>query len=319
MSTVTGGIHRLRRRLVKPAYYYNRGQIGRRASARLSAPEGYAVVDLPWGHPLEVDVREQVGASIARQGIFELAMTEAAFRLVDQGDTVIDVGANLGYFTSVLSAATGPAGTVVAFEPHPDVRALLRRNVDRWSAEVPTSPTVTVREEAVSNRTGTARLAVGDEFSTNRGTASLELDGGDVRSVVEVPTLRLADALGDGPVGLLKVDVEGHELAVFEGAARLLSSGAIRDILFEDHDAPSSRTRLLKEQGFVVVGLTERLRGLQVRSADDPRARPLWDSPTYIATRDPERLTRRLAPAGWRCLRRRRNRPVTLPRQSPPE
>src|SRR3954465_296715 len=90
------------------------------------------VVRLPWGLPVEVDTGDAIGFSIVAGGVFDPCVTETLHRLIDPGDVVADVGANLGYMSSLAAARVGPEGRVLAFEPHPRAYELLERNVSRW-------------------------------------------------------------------------------------------------------------------------------------------------------------------------------------------
>lgn len=126
-------------------------------------------------------------------------------------DTTVDVGANLGLYTRALS---GLAARVHAFEPSPDMAAMLRRTSAR---------NVTVHEVALSDGEGSAVLRIpraGDHLT--HGLASLEPQAVaelDV-AVAEVARKRL-DSMIDEPVSFVKVDVEGHELSVLRGATAL--------------------------------------------------------------------------------------------------
>ena len=70
-------------------------------------------------------------------------------------------------------------------------------------------------------------------FGKNQGLATLEVTDGT--SSAEIETVTLDEIVEDCPVGLMKVDVEGHESSVFKGAEWLLSNHRIRDIIYEDH------------------------------------------------------------------------------------
>jgi hypothetical protein len=105
-------------------------------------------------------------------------------------------------------------------------------------------------------------------------------------------------------VGVLKLDVEGHEPAVLEGAAALLARRAIRDIVFEAHDRyPSPITEQLEAAGFTILLPEPRVRGLQLVPI---ASRPIdagWDSPNLLATTDPQRAHARSGRRGWWSLR----------------
>lgn len=70
------------------------------------------------GARLAVDRRDLIGSGIARTSSYELPVSEAMWRVAAQSRLAVDVGANVGYFTALLSAR---ARDVIAFEPHPAI------------------------------------------------------------------------------------------------------------------------------------------------------------------------------------------------------
>jgi FkbM family methyltransferase len=142
--------------------------------------------------------------------------------LVGQGDTVIDVGANMGYYTTYLARLVGDRGCVLSVEPVPGTLAILRYVVKRLGLG-----NVRVIDRAVSDarRSVTMEIPRFPDGERNifeaRIVAGAAADSESVR--VETTTL---DALAEGlDVALVKVDVEGHELPALRGAAGLLSGG----------------------------------------------------------------------------------------------
>ena len=137
------------------------------------------------------------------------------------------------------------------------------------------------------------------DFERNYGIASLDASGGTTS--YEVEKVRLDEVIAGRDVGVLKIDIEGHELAALQGARDSLAKGLIRDVVFEDHDPlPSPVSRMLESAGFAISGIEETLTRPLFVSGRAPRG---WDAPTYLATRDPERTQRLMQPRGWRCLR----------------
>ncbi len=292
------------RALNKPYYLLRPRQAIRRVRhVHRAPPEGLAIAPVPWGE-LEVIPSDVVGASIWRAGVFELVVSETIARLLEPGETAIDAGANIGYMTSLMASRVGKGGRVIAYEPHPDLSRILRGN----AARVPASCEVTVVESALSDHSGEGQLALGPQFEHNMGTASLASeDGGDSGPHVPVSLERLDDRLPDGTrVGLLKIDVEGHELSVLRGARHALAQRRIRDIVFEENLAlPTPVTRFLESAGYVLFGLDQRVFGPRLVAPREPRAKPLWEAPTFLATLDPDRARQRMARRGWRVLRAR--------------
>lgn len=141
-------------------------------------------------------------------------------RHVAPGELVLDIGARRGLFTAYLADLVGPDGIVEAFEPFPpNVAALRRLFIGRGQ--------VRVHAVALSDATRTATLAVPLEGRhPDTALGSLEpAPAGRPAVTVEVACRRLDDLLArrDRPVRFIKCDVEGHELAVFRGAAGVLA------------------------------------------------------------------------------------------------
>lgn len=286
-----------------------------RAAERRPGAKGSATIQgqtvLPWGLPIRYRPTERIGEAIHRAGIYDLCVCEAIWRLLDRGEWAVDVGANIGQMSSVMAAAVGPAGRVLAYEPHPQVFAELACNARLWE-DCPGAGCVRPIQRAVSSFTGTARLAEGEAFEHNRGTAALVPGGAAPGGVAhEVEVVRLDDVVGGAPaIGVMKIDVEGHELEVLRGAARLLARRRVRDILYEQLESASDVLGLLESHGYFVFRLHKQFWGPTAIPADQGlRPQECFEPLSCLATMRPERALQRLAPRGWRVLRPGR-RPV---------
>jgi len=136
--------------------------------------------------------------------------------LVDPERQAIDVGANIGRYTLPLSRR---AAHVHAFEPHPRLAAVLR-------ATFPSR--ATIYEAAASDRNGMTQLHIPlVDGREDQGIASVETGAFDDTfegsfGSLDVRTLTL-DSLSDCNIGFIKIDVEGHEMSVLQGAEKLLA------------------------------------------------------------------------------------------------
>jgi FkbM family methyltransferase len=268
------------------------------------------VVVLPWGLPLEVDTSELIGRLISYHGLFEIAVVETIFRLTDPADVFLDFGANIGYMSSAAVAAG--AKKVISFEPHPEVFRRLAKNMASWQElRDPTCDRFRACQMAISDKKGTATLSIPRRFSRNNGLSSLETgrDRDDYEEV-EVPTTTLTqvrEQLGE-PIGVLKMDVEGHELAVLLGSQDSLQNGSVRDIVFEDHQGMDSDvSRLLCKLGYSIFGLNKTPIGPVLLETAAAVARFLAfsdgsQSVNYLASRDPDRARKRMSGRGYRCM-----------------
>jgi FkbM family methyltransferase len=145
------------------------------------------------------------------------------------GDTVIDVGANLGVYSAYFARRVGRTGKVYAVEPLPQNISTIRRIV-----KIGKLPQINVIEGAASNKEGeivslsVPKLLTGEPIHTE---ASLHISSSEVGhgsryyEVAEIKVLsHTLDAIPcDGKVTLVKIDVEGAELLVLEGAQQLIS------------------------------------------------------------------------------------------------
>ena len=302
-------------RLVNRPYYIFRPAqlLTRLRTSELLDDAGPQLLRAAWGSQLYC-WPDSLGRAVARTGVYDLVVAETLARLCNPGETALDVGANVGLMSNLLAHAAGPRGRVVCFEPHPLLLQTLSRNVALWAADRALAP-VELRAVAVSAASGVLPLSVDPEtFAYNKGTASLQMGehGGET---TEVTTVRLDDELS-GPVGMMKLDVEMHELQALEGASSLLARKLIRDIVFEEHEAPPTLvTELLRSYGYTILGVRQGLSGPIASAPSDAYRRQLWDPPALLATSDPERAEQRLHRRGWLCLGGRlRRRSAAAPR-----
>jgi FkbM family methyltransferase len=160
---------------------------------------------------------EVVGRKLLRTGAFEPSELATVLSIVSPGDVVFDVGANIGLQTCPIAAAVGPDGMVIALEPLPDNVRRLRVNIDRNGLA-----NVRVVEAAAARTDGRATL----KLAQDPAFASLHpIDKYATAGELDVPVRSLDSLwqeLGRPRVSLVKIDVEGAELDVIEGAAALL-------------------------------------------------------------------------------------------------
>ena len=175
-------------------------------------------------------------------GKVEPEVQTALRSLLRPGDTFVDVGAGVGFFTVLAARLVGPAGRVIAFEPAPDGAATIRLN-----AALNGFDHVEVVAAALSDRDGDALLAGAGE-----PTATLEVaPGADARGRrVPIATLDsfLADRDDVAPA-VVKVDVEGHESAVLRGMRSTLHR--LRPALIVEMHGDRSFLEALESAGYV--------------------------------------------------------------------
>jgi FkbM family methyltransferase len=145
---------------------------------------------------------------------------------VASGSTVIDVGANIGFFSMRFARWVGPTGRVIAIEPERQNIRSLRDRVARAHL----SAVVDCVHAAAADQSGSLKLAV---TPGHPGNHHLSDDGETVQAV----TLDALIADESRPVSLIKIDVQGAEAMVIAGAQRLLERH--RPAIYVEIDAPS--------------------------------------------------------------------------------
>lgn len=291
--------------LFKPEYILRPTQPLRRLYWAAFEPRtGKAVVALPWDTPIEVDVEDDLGRALMHLGVYDLAVSEVIWRLCDQGETALDIGANIGYVTALLARRVGKAGRVLCFEAHPEIAEELRCNVARWS-DLPDTGQIQTYDVALSDREGCVWLEMPPEFSHNRGTGRIARDRQRSNgNGLSVRCSTLDSFLVDlSEVGVAKMDVEGHEESVLQGARRVLQARSVRDWVFEHQlEYPSPVTTDFANNGYTLFQIARKFFGPVLVDASKPTKPSAWEPSSYLATVDPERALRRLSGRGWRCL-----------------
>lgn len=134
---------------------------------------------------------------------------------VNEGDWVIDVGANIGHYTKKLSELVGESGRVIAFEPIPDTFELLAANV----ASLPLN-NISLLNVAASDYSSIQGMAL-PKFNTgldNYFMAKITTDSPSLEILcLSVDSLKLPQ-----PIALVKIDAEGHDLSVLKGMESIL-------------------------------------------------------------------------------------------------
>jgi FkbM family methyltransferase len=152
----------------------------------------------------------------------------AAFRAaVRPGDVILEAGANVGAYTILFALWAGPEGRVFAFEPDPSARDGLQRHVDINGM----SDRVTVLPAAIFDDTKEhVRLAVCESSGLSRVAGGMEPDA----RVLEVPATSLDRFCRDRQLtpSVIKIDVEGAELAALRGARTTIARAGPRLALF---------------------------------------------------------------------------------------
>lgn len=223
------------------AFKYPRFRV---ALTRVLIPSRNIDIEL-FGAPLHVNTREEIGlwraAKMVHDNVIfrdEVASLLNLALLLQPGDTFVDIGANVGLYTSVLSRFGNvfPATIFVAIEPNPESAARLRKSaraatvleigISDQSTELPFSPGVT---------SGVFKVADSPATPSTRKIRCERLD---------------ALPLGEGDL-VVKIDVEEHEWPVLDGAAGLFQNERLK-VIFLDGYSDGRVPDFLRQHGFAL-------------------------------------------------------------------
>jgi len=167
---------------------------------------------LPAGYDLWLNYTGYIDKQIISKGEFEPASTRAIKRFVKKGDVVIDVGANIGYYTVLLSKLVGASGKVIAFEPTRHFGDVLRRNI-----EANRLSNVEVVNFGLSNKTQDLLIDIGPSSATLHSPAGFDaIISHEIISLTTLNEFVKQDL--PGKIDFIKMDIDGHEPLFFEGA-----------------------------------------------------------------------------------------------------
>lgn len=170
---------------------------------------------------------QSIPFKIWREKNYEPHLSALLRHYMRPGDTFIDVGANIGYFTLLAASCVGATGRVHSFEPNSRVFAELQHNLtlNRFTQ-------VSANNVALSHRAGNVELFFAPEMDS--GLSSLRRTSALLTATQTVRAITLDEYVAQRRVGkirALKMDVEGAEKWVLEGAANLLRSPDQPDVI----------------------------------------------------------------------------------------
>jgi FkbM family methyltransferase len=240
--------------------YSGRGRLANHPTVQWFAgnPSGVVWADVDGGKLL-ADLQEHIGRAAFYCRDLDPKVSWICRRLVQEGDTVLDIGANIGLMTLLLARLTGPSGTVIAWEPNP---ALFDRL--QWAVRENGRSHVAVRNEALGDKPGTLELRVPRH---NQGNGSLTRYRNDLNSDVFNVSVTTLDASLSQPVHFIKLDVEGFEPQVLRGATRILRESRPL-ILIENNGDDRTALEILQSNGYRLLYVPKCLSRMRLEHYD---------------------------------------------------
>jgi FkbM family methyltransferase len=201
---------------------------------------------------------------LATHEFYEPMETDLFKREIQPGNTVLDIGANIGYYTLIAAHRVGPEGRVYAFEPDPANFSLLQKNV-----EANGYTNVVLVNKAVSNKSGKIRLYLNP---ANRGDHRV-YDSKDGRQSIEIETVTLDRFFKplDKKIHFIKMDIQGAEALALEGMKSLVGKNKGLKLVTEFSPASlklagsraESYLKNLKSLGFGFLEISEKKKSVE--------------------------------------------------------
>jgi FkbM family methyltransferase len=181
------------------------------------------------GHILYFDSRDTILLETFSQDEYEVATTKVIKKFVKEEMNVINIGANIGYFTLLIARQVGPKGKVISFEPSLTTAKFLQQNIDANGYK-----NVEVHAKAVSNKSGISNLWIGGS-STHNFVSELKAQSYPQLSNIQVETTTMDDFLKnrDPRIDFILMDAEGSEKYILEGMQQTLENNPHLEIITE--------------------------------------------------------------------------------------
>lgn len=177
---------------------------------------------------------------------FDKGTTRVIEAVVNEGDQVLDIGANIGYYSVLISREVGGKGRLICFEPEKANYNILKSNLKRGRLD-----NYILEDSAVSIQCGSATLSL-DKY--NKGAHRVDPD---IKSGINVETVTIDQYFEDKTIedlDLIKIDVEGSEGKVLSGGKETITTYKPKIILeFNDsywNDTDTKALEMLRKQGY---------------------------------------------------------------------
>lgn len=189
-------------------------------------PKKLVLIETKYSNKMYVDSNDQgINQTLIMTGEYEKFESELFRQEVKPGMTVLDIGANIGYYTLLAAKLVGKKGKVYAFEPEPYNYSLLEKSI-----KINKYNNVIAFQKAVSNHSGTIKLHLLKDMSTHRIYKTQ-----DSISEIDIQAVNLDTEFknNEDKINIIKMDVEGAELIVLQSMNNILSQSKSLKIFIE--------------------------------------------------------------------------------------
>ncbi|HQQ94942.1 MAG TPA: FkbM family methyltransferase [Bacteroidia bacterium] len=187
-----------------------------------------------------------------KQDAYEIELLE---RFVHKGDTVLDIGANIGFYAGILSELVGETGKVHCFEPDPG-------NFSRLKAGYGSCQNLVLHNKAVGPQTGTIKIYTSRQLNVDHRTYKPD----DYEKEIEIPSQSIDDFKEAGQINFIKMDIQGFEMFAMQGMLKTLDQNQHIRILSEfwpyglkkSGSSAEAYFHFLRQRGFYVYLLKDK-------------------------------------------------------------
>jgi len=222
-------------------------------------PKGFIQIEVQ-GNKMYVDTSDAgVAPPLLLGDSYEKCEVNLFKKLVSKGMVVVDIGANIGYFTLIAANLVGAKGKVFAFEPDSDNYALLIKNI-----EINGYQNVIPVQKAISNKTGTTDLFL---YEQNKGQHTLYKPSSYWKSI-EIEAITLDDYFAEqqDSIDVIKMDIQGAEILALQGMDKIIKQAPGLKIFTEFSppklracgSSPEEFLKKVTEYGFKLHFINER-------------------------------------------------------------
>ena len=169
-----------------------------------------------------------------KQDQHEIALLK---QYIKKGDVVLDIGANIGFYTKILSDLVGETGKVYAFEPDETNFSHLKKNAGHLN-------NVEFINKAVSDKTGVITLYQSDLLNVDHKTYETK----DYTSKTEIESVAMDDMIPNHKVDFIKIDIQGFEYFAFQGMQQIFKTNEDLKIIAELYPYGLSNSGIQVEQ-----------------------------------------------------------------------
>jgi FkbM family methyltransferase len=227
--------------------------VGKRAWTLLKRP---VEVDIPSVGLMSLEPWDFLDARLFFFGVWEPVITRMMVGHMRAGAVAVDVGANVGYYSLLMSRGVGPGGRVYAVEPAPTIRSRLEKNVALNGAT-----NIKVVPYGISDRTERRSFHLSQGNSGGSHFAEVTIQGNDGLELRPLDQIIATEDLSR--VGLIKIDVEGMEQIVLGSIHNLLPRLAPDLAIFAEIRASTEMNEIIgkfRASGFKMIAIPNEYR-----------------------------------------------------------